>query len=126
MPEAVYERLSEMKDWMCRNSPSVKGVERAPWPQKCNLPVTRRGNIWYIHVLAGDTGDIESVIVHDIPEPEQVSLLRDGKKLDFKYKKGILSFEVPQRERESSDEVVAVTLKYGIYGYKNEVFQFAE
>lgn len=72
------------------------------------------------------SGEADTITISDVPEPARVSLLRNGVILNYAYKAGVLTFEVPQAERISGDEVVTVTWHRTAEGYRNDIFQFAE
>lgn len=123
LPAVVYERLGALKEWMHGNRSSIKGTERGPRILGCNHPVTGRDGIWYIHILAGNDGLFK---IGGVPEPVQVSLLRNGMKLEYSYNEGVLCIELPQQHRASGDEVVTVTWPHSAEAYNNQAFQYAE
>ncbi|MFB6136563.1 MAG: alpha-L-fucosidase [Halobacteriaceae archaeon] len=108
LPEAAYERLDELAAWMREHRPAVKGVRRGPWPPRADaeVPVTRDGPTWYLHVLEAHDGP---VTVAGVPEPRRVTHLRTGEALDYEFDGGDLTVAVPADARERPDEVVALT-----------------
>jgi alpha-L-fucosidase len=108
LPEEAYDRLDELATWMDHSGQSVATVDRGPWPTRTDpqLPVTRRTGLWYLHVLAGAP---QVVSLGDVPEPTDVRLVRTGEVVDHEYDDGTLSLDVPEANRASPDEVVAVS-----------------
>jgi alpha-L-fucosidase len=106
LPEQAHERLAELGEWTSHSGRSIKGVERGPWPERANAPVSRREGVWYLHVLADHEGPVE---VREVPEPAGVGLLRNGESLSYTHDAETLTVEVPEASRRSPDEVVAVS-----------------
>jgi alpha-L-fucosidase len=106
LPDAAYESMAAVGDWMAHSEPSIKRVNRGPWPYRSAVPVTRRDGIWYLHVLSGAD---ETVTVRDVPEPTAVRLLRTSEPIEYDHDGDDLAVSVPERLRESPNEVVAVT-----------------
>jgi alpha-L-fucosidase len=106
LPEQAHERLAELGEWMSHSRQSVVDVERGPWPERANVPVTRRNGVWYLHVLSEHDGAVE---VEAVPQPSGVRLLRTGGPVMYDYDGEALSIEVPDSDRASPDEVVAVS-----------------
>ncbi len=110
LPEVVYERLAETAQWMAHSKQSVIGTLPGPFPEKCNVPVTRDpgGKTWYLHSLPGSSGEIE---LHVKNNYLSVRLLRTGEALTSIYDNGILRIKIPSSLRTALVDVVAVDLQ---------------
>jgi len=106
MPQAAYVRLYEMAQWMQHSRPAVIGVEGGPAPERCELPITRRAGVWYIHVLASHKG---SVKVKNVPKPREVRLLRTGENIKYIHTNRSIRFKLPSKMRQTPDDVVAIS-----------------
>ena len=105
MPEIVYDRLSETAAWMMHSKYSVIGADPGPYPEQSNVPVTRRGRMWYLHALPGFTGRIE---FRNAGRPVSVRLLRTGESLPFDYTHNLLGLTIDPSLRTSLVDVVAM------------------
>ena|ERR1035437_367823 len=47
----AYRRMAELEAWMKHSGESVTGTQPAGWPEKSNVPSTRRGGRVYLHAL---------------------------------------------------------------------------
>jgi alpha-L-fucosidase len=105
LTDEMYERLADLATWMRHSGHTVKGVDRGPWPERANTPLTRREGVWYVHFLAGE----DEVTVRDVPEPVDVRLVRTGETLSYGYRDDDLSLSITPSHRDSPDEVVALS-----------------
>jgi alpha-L-fucosidase len=107
LPEVVYERLRETGAWMAHSRASVIGTEPGPFPERCNVPVTRRGTTWYLHALPGFKDTLE---FRGVGRPVAVKLLRTGEALPFDFANEKLSVRIdPSRRTPLVDVVEVVT-----------------
>lgn len=105
MPDVYYLRLSELGAWMQHSGESVFGVQPGPHPEQSNVPVTVRGNRWYLHCSPGFETPI---VLKGVAAPRSVVLLRTGDVLKADYGRDIASIIVPPELRTRDVDVVAV------------------
>jgi len=108
MPEAYYKRMEQLAAWMKRGAETVFDVEPGPWPERANVPVTIRGNTWYLHLDLTHDGNI---VLREVPEPVIVTLHQTGENLPFTYRDGTVEIVVPETQRTTLDDVIAVHFK---------------
>jgi len=105
LPDVVYERFAETATWMAHSRASVIGAEAGPYPEKCNVPVTKNGTTYYLHALPGWIGIMK---LESIARPGEVKLLRTGEYLKYEWTNEMLSVAIPATLRTELDDVVAV------------------
>lgn len=111
MPDCFYESMAEMKSWMDHSGTSLIGVEPGPYPDKCNVPVTVCGKIWFTHLLpktsdgpaSGDT-----VVLTGVELPKRVMMLATSKELTVTVDGDKFTVVVPKDLRTDSVDVVAI------------------
>lgn len=106
-PEVYYKRMEQIAAWMEKHSESVFGVEPGPWPEQSDVPVTVKGQIWYLHFDYLNDG---SATVKNICRPSSVRLLRTGEEIPFIYENGILQIQLPEAFRTTLVDVVTVKI----------------
>jgi alpha-L-fucosidase len=106
LPEGAYDRMASLEAWMDHSGPSVKGVSRGPWPQRAEVPITRRAGTWYLHVLADHEGPIT---VRDVPEPEEVTQLRTDAAVPYGRSGEDIVIDTADLDRASENEVLALS-----------------
>ena len=106
LPEVAYRRFSELKAWMEHSGESMLNVEAGPWPEQSDVPVTVRGNVWYLHALLASPNTLK---LRGGPAPERVSLLRTGDALEWLHDGELLTVEIPGRLRTTQVDVVKLT-----------------
>lgn len=110
LPETAYSRMSELEAWMKHSGESVTGTQPAEWPEKSNVPATRRGARVYLHALPKFVGGME---LRETAKPVAVRLLRTGKPLPFSYENRTVRVTIPTQERTDLVDVVAIDLPKG-------------
>ncbi len=107
MRPEYYERLREVGEWMKHSRELLIGAQGVRnWQNFSAVPVTRRGNTWYLHVLPSLFGPIQ---MYDIGErPKAVTLLRSGESLRYRYYSKRLVVDLPYAKREKLDEVIQI------------------
>lgn len=103
-PDIAYRRLREIKEWMDKYSESVFDVEAGAWPERANVPVTVKGNVWYLHAHWRVDFPLE---LSDVEKPHSVELF-DGTKLAFEYSDRKLKFILPWEQNHHTTDVVKV------------------
>jgi lysophospholipase L1-like esterase len=87
---------------------SLIGAGPSPGDSRANVPISTRGDTWYLHALPALQGPIE---LRYVQQPEAVTLLRTGDSLNYTYDGGILKIEIPKPARTGVDDVIAVQWK---------------
>lgn len=106
MPQAYYDRMQEIATWMQVNAESVFDVEGTDlWPERSNVPVTRRANQLYLHIhwLVGTPA-----ILSDLDEPVTVTL--DGTPISYRYAERQLEVAVPYGHSSTLSKIILVEL----------------
>ncbi|MFC1738145.1 alpha-L-fucosidase [Planctomycetota bacterium] len=109
MPQQFYDKCTEMAEWMKHSGESVFGITGGgPYPEKSNVPITIKKNIWYLHPdYRRETWD-EPIVVQDVEKPVAVKLLRTGEPLNYTYNDQTLTILIPKSKRTDLTDVVAV------------------
>lgn len=107
LPEAALTRLAEMGKWLDRYGESIYATVAGGYREGDNLITTRNGNVLYVHIL---NTDIEQVKMPVAQKVKRVEVLGEGTRIDYKYRKGELTFAVDVPS-DCIDYVVKVTLK---------------
>lgn len=105
LPPVAYRRMDELAAWMAHSRESVMDTQPGPWPEQCNVPVTCRRNIWYLHV---DWVWDRVVELRKVAAPVSVRLLRTGEPWPYRIADGILCTHVPASQRSLLGEVIKV------------------
>lgn len=109
MREWYYKGCDELAAWMAHSKDSLIGAAPVKtWKKFSNTPLTRRGNIWYAHVLPSNKKAVE---INDVTEPSGLKLMRTNEKIDYKYESGTISFTLPESMRADLDNVVIISWK---------------
>ncbi|MCA1808030.1 MAG: alpha-L-fucosidase [Lentisphaerae bacterium] len=105
MPAIYYKRMKQISDWMIHSGKSIFGVRGVAYPEQSNVPVTKRGNTWYVHVHW----------LHDVPVeiktqdmPVRARLLRTGDDITLVKDDGKISFTIPVELRTNLTDVVEI------------------
>lgn len=107
LPEAALTRLAEMGKWLDRYGESIYATVAGGYRDGDRIITTRNGNTLYVHLL--DTG-IDRVSMPLSQKVKRVEVLGEGTRIDYKYRKGELTFAVDVPS-DCIDYVVKVTLK---------------
>ncbi len=107
LPEAYYKRMEQVGEWLKANGESIFGAGPGPWPERADVPVTVKGDVWHLHIDFLNEG---RACVKGVPRPKSAKLLRTGEPVDFRYEDGTLSVELPEDSRSILGDVVAVEL----------------
>ncbi len=111
MPPPFYQGMAGVRDWIKGNTESIVEAGPAPLDMQSNVPVTTRGNTWYLHAVAGSKGKLTVKPGTASVSIKSVRLLRTGEPVDFKWADGILEIAFPEPAQNAPHEVVAVTLQ---------------
>lgn len=109
MRPEYYEGLSHIAQWMDRCGESLIDVSPVTnWHEFSNVPITRRGDIWYLHVLPAHEGQ---VAVEGIPRLRTIESLNHGVSLaNYSYDDaaGRLTISVSMTMRDDLNNVFKI------------------
>lgn len=131
MPDSYYARMAELADWMKWAAVSIYDVEAGPFLEQSDVPVTVRGNCWYLHLLCPEDDDkgtswflhlvnpkyprreyvlqAKKAVLDQITNtPKSVRLLKTGEEIDFQLNKQKLSIHLPEDKCTLLDDVVVI------------------
>jgi alpha-L-fucosidase len=111
MPPPYYQGMAAVRDWMKENAESVIGVGPMPEDLQSNVPVTTRGNTWYLHAVAGTKGKLSLEPGPRIGSVKSAILLRTREPVKFQWAEGKLEIGFPEPARNAPHEVIAVTIE---------------
>lgn len=103
MPPAFYEICGQLAKWMKHSAESVFDVEAGPYPGRCDVPVTVKGNRAYLHFLSREK---RSATLTGFPPPRLSRLLRTGQSAPWKQEGGRIVVNLPDGAASDMDEVV--------------------
>jgi len=104
---AHYAICDEMAGWMKHSGVSVFDVEAGPYPERSDVPVTIKGNVWYVHFLSRQQ---RTATLTGVPTPKAAKLLRTGQAVAWKEDGDRVVLTLPAEPPTDLDEVVEVTL----------------
>jgi len=113
MPDVFYDYCDQLARWMAHSGPSLIGAGPTPKEEASNVPLTARGDIWYLHVLPAHQGPI---LLRDMREPKAITLLRTGTPLSSSRQTEGLAITIPIGLRTDLDDVVAIRWNDGSVG----------
>ena len=106
MPPVFYKRMEQISLWMEKHTESVFGVAPGPWPEQSDVPVTVRGNTWYLHFDYLNDG---RATLKNVKRPAETRLLRTGETIPFEFNSGTLTIKLSEELRTTLVDVAAVT-----------------
>lgn len=107
LPELALQRLHDMGAWLKQYGESVYGTVSGGYVQGEDIVTTRRGNLFYVHVLNPSLHEIEIPVSRKV---ENVKAMVDGEELQYGTYRGRLRFKVDVAD-DCPDYVIKVTLK---------------
>jgi alpha-L-fucosidase len=108
MQPEYYERLSGLADWMVYGKQSLIGVDPVKnWKEICNVPVTQKDMVWYLHVLPGKVKNIQ---LNTDKKPSVIKQLQTDKVVKFTRKGNLIIIDLPV-DSNGLDDVLMVTWK---------------
>ncbi|MDR3677677.1 MAG: alpha-L-fucosidase [Acidobacteriota bacterium] len=106
MSPKFYTACDELAGWMKYGAPSVFDVTPGPYPEQCDVPVTFKGNVWYVHFLSRKQ---QTVTLTGTRAPKSAKVLRTGQAAKWKEQGGHVLLALPSVPPTDFDEVVEVT-----------------
>ncbi|WNR42788.1 alpha-L-fucosidase [Paenibacillus roseipurpureus] len=82
LPDDLFVRFDEIKEWMSVHRQAIFDVDSDDYQLYSSVPVTKRGDTWYLHLLPEHTGP---VTLEGISRPASVRLLRNAQDLSFEW-----------------------------------------
>jgi alpha-L-fucosidase len=109
MPPPFYRGMAEVRDWMKANGESIKGAGPVPESAQANVPVTTRGNFWYLHAVSGHKGKLAVKPGIAVKSVKAARCLRTGEAVNYRWENGTLEILWPVLDSEQPHDVIAVT-----------------
>ena len=107
IPEQALERLEGIGKWLEQYGESIYGTDAGYLGDLSWGVSTQKDNALYLHVLEHQ----DSIEIPAGSKPRSVTRLRDGSKLDFKYRKGVLTISFGAADPSEVDEVIRVEFR---------------
>jgi alpha-L-fucosidase len=108
MQPEFYERTAELAKWMAHSKKSLIGaVPLKSWKEISNVPITRKDNYWFLHILPGKQ---EEIWLKTDVKPLYVKLLQNNENIKFKKKGNTLFFDIPEKSN-GLDDIIVITWK---------------
>ncbi|SDT92911.1 alpha-L-fucosidase [Verrucomicrobium sp. GAS474] len=105
LPQVYYDRMRQLAAWMEHSGVSLGDVEPGPWPERSNVPITRKGSVWYAHF---DWVHDQPALIEGVRRPAFATLLRDGKAVPFEWRENRLTVTIPPDRRTTLLDVVEI------------------
>jgi alpha-L-fucosidase len=121
-PQAVYDNMKVVGEWMKKNARSVQHVQPLPANETASVPATSKNNYRYLFAIPefknGSKYDEDRLPAKDetisLKTPLQaksVSMVSSGQKLNFIYTEGQVVINLPAGVRTNLVDVIEVELK---------------
>jgi alpha-L-fucosidase len=121
-PQAVYDNMKVVGDWMKKNGRAVQQVQQLPAGESASVPATAKNNYRYLFAIPefknGSKYDEDRLPAKDtvisLTTPlaaTSVSLVGSGKNLHFRHEGGQVVIELPASVRTNLVDVIEVALK---------------
>jgi alpha-L-fucosidase len=111
MPPPYYQGMAEVRDWMKANGESIHGAAPVPESAQANVPVTTRGNIWYLHAISGHPGKLTLKPGIAVKSVQAARCLRTGEAVDYRWEHDALEVSWPVSDSKQPHDVIAVTFQ---------------
>jgi alpha-L-fucosidase len=108
MPPPYYKGMSELSAWLKANGDSIRGASAVPTEAVANVPVTVRGDIWYLHAVPGFKGTLTLTPGQSVLAIRSAKILRTGETVPFAWKDGSLTLAFPEPAKDQPHEVIAL------------------
>ncbi|MCU0791617.1 MAG: alpha-L-fucosidase [Opitutaceae bacterium] len=111
MPPPFFKGMAEVRDWMKINGVSVIGAGPVPESAVANVPVTTRGDVWYIHAVNGSKGTLSVTPGASATSVASVSVLGKPGSPAYTWENGTFTMAYPEPDRTTPHDVIAVTFR---------------
>ena len=112
MPPPYYQGMAEVRDWMKANGESINGASPMPEDLQANVPVTTRGNTWYLHAVDGIERQAFGKAGHHYQLRQVGAPSSHRRTRGFPVGNGTLEIDFPEPGRNTPHEVIAVTVQW--------------
>jgi hypothetical protein len=82
-----------------------------PETSQANVPVTTRGNVWYLHAVNGRQGKISVTPGNSCQGVESVAVLGKPGQVRHEWKEGTLNLDYPESDPATPHDVIVVTFR---------------
>ena len=82
-------------------------MQGGPWPERSNVPVTIRDGEWFV---LPDWRVDYPIEIRDVGEPASLTLY-DGTPLEYVYRDGALTFQIPWKYKHNYTDPVRLRFK---------------
>lgn len=108
MPDPFYRGMREFGLWMKSNGESVVHTSPAPAGVKSNVPITVRGQRWYLHALPAAGNEITLASDGLLPTFKAAFILATGEKVLFERQGDTLRLKPPASEKNRPHDVIVL------------------
>jgi alpha-L-fucosidase len=105
MSDAYYAITARMAEWMKHSGVSVHDVTAGPYPKGDDVPITCKGDTWYLHFVQPKP---QACVLYSTRKIRSARLLRSGEAATWQSAAGEIVVKPPASRREDIDEVVAL------------------
>jgi alpha-L-fucosidase len=121
-PQAVYDNMKVVGDWMKKNARSVQHVQPLTASETASVPALSKNNYRYLFAIPVFKNESkyeedrlpakdETLSLKTALQPKSVSMVSSGQKLHFKYADGQVVIDLPASVRSNLVDVIEVLLK---------------
>ena len=101
--------LKKVGQWMDKNGETIYGTKAGPIKLGDSIVSTQKGKTIYVHILKEQTEKITiPQFAHKI---KKISFFSTKELVKHRLKKGVLSFEIPENQKNKIDTIIEITLK---------------
>jgi alpha-L-fucosidase len=105
-PSEYMTAWRQIGQWMSHSGQSIVGAQEGPYPEHCSVPVTRKGQSFYLLPPSDHSGPLRLMGLG--APPAHVRLLRTGHEAAWRFAQGELSVELRPQDRSGLVDAVAV------------------
>jgi alpha-L-fucosidase len=106
MQDEFYTTCDHMAAWMKHSSVSIYDVQAGEFPERSTVPVTVKGNTWFVHFIEFNR---RTALLKGVGDPKSATLLRTGKPVAWHQSDEGLVLSPAAADFTADDDVVAVT-----------------
>ena len=121
-PDAVYQNMKVVQDWMKLNGRSVQQVQELPADETSSVPATANGNFRWLFAIPEFKGDGKYeadrlpakdmvITLKTSHQPKAVTILASKEKLKWNYNNNELTIQLPAGLRTNLVDVVQIELQ---------------
>ena len=107
--EEHIKSLKKIGEWVGENGETIYGTRKGPLNPTDELVSTRKGNKIFLHILDFKKNQL---IIDDLNEKiKKVTYYNSNLKVDFKFKKSVLTINFDRDQMNDIDTIIEITLK---------------